>query len=324
MSRRRTPAPGRARWPHGDQLSGDTSGGHEPLGPQTSTGCDPATMRRHHGRSSVHDSPPDSRGSDSGGPSRNAGASPSWPRTSHCHALPTAPLYARCRSLPCPRRSVRYRDSRRLRGSRQSVLQSTAGRNTPMPGRDCSVTLGPREAHATSAPAPAHTVRARPGRRRRRTGWRASCGSLGSRRCDVGPHPTAGWQAVQCEESRLTRVLGVPLASEALSLGGHAFGNGISGLDYFAAHFNGRPASRTSGSDRWVPPTVSRLHHTPRVFHCLPSALRTRELTPPSANLRNFETKNLKIIAHAINVWQPPPDPMDIRWRIRRSQKTTP
>ena len=45
----------------------------------------------------------------------------------------------------------------------------------------------------TSAPAPAHTVLARPGRRRRRTGWRASCGSLGSRRCDVGPDPTAGW-----------------------------------------------------------------------------------------------------------------------------------
>ncbi len=167
LSRRRTPAPGRARWPHGDELSGDTSGGREAPGPQTSTGCDPATMRRHHGRSSVHDSPPDSRGSDSGGPWRNAGASPSWPRTSHCHALPTAPPYARCRSLPCPRRSVRCRDSRPLRGSRQSVLQSTAGRNTPMPGRDCSVTLGPRGAHATSAPAPAHTRRARPGRRRR-------------------------------------------------------------------------------------------------------------------------------------------------------------
>ena len=38
-----------------------------------------------------------------------------------------------------------------------------------------------------SAPAPAHTARARPGRRRRRTGWRASCGSLGSKRWDVGP-----------------------------------------------------------------------------------------------------------------------------------------
>ena len=48
------------------------------------------------------------------------------------------------------------------------------------------------------APAPAHTARARPGRRRRRTGWRASCGSLGSRRCDVGPHPTAGVPGVQC------------------------------------------------------------------------------------------------------------------------------
>ena len=29
------------------------------------------------------------------------------------------------------------------------------------------------------------------------------------------PDPTAGWLAVQCEELRLTRVRGVPFASEA-------------------------------------------------------------------------------------------------------------
>ena len=29
------------------------------------------------------------------------------------------------------------------------------------------------------------------------------------------PDPTAGWQAVQCEGLRLTRVRGVPLAGEA-------------------------------------------------------------------------------------------------------------
>jgi len=43
-----------------------------------------------------------------------------------------------------------------------------------------------------SAPAPAHTVRARPSRRRRRIEGGASCGSLVSKRCDVGPDPTAG------------------------------------------------------------------------------------------------------------------------------------
>ena len=32
-------------------------------------------------------------------------------------------------------------------------------------------------------------------------------------------HPTACWQGLQCESLRLTRVRGVPLASEALSLG---------------------------------------------------------------------------------------------------------
>ena len=33
------------------------------------------------------------------------------------------------------------------------------------------------------------------------------------------PDPTAGWQAVQCESLRLTRVHGVPLASEAAGVG---------------------------------------------------------------------------------------------------------
>ena len=47
------------------------------------------------------------------------------------------------------------------------------------------------------------------------------------------PGPTAGWQADQCEELRVTRVRGVPLAGAALGVGdlvgGHAGGAGVPG-----------------------------------------------------------------------------------------------
>ena len=39
---------------------------------------------------------------------------------------------------------------------------------------------------------------------------------LGHDDAGVDAHPTASWQGVQCGSSRLTRVRGVPLASEAL------------------------------------------------------------------------------------------------------------
>ena len=49
------------------------------------------------------------------------------------------------------------------------------------------------------------------------------------------PDPTAGWQGLQCESLRLTRVRGVPLASEALRFddlfGGHLGGDDVAVLD---------------------------------------------------------------------------------------------
>ena len=48
---------------------------------------------------------------------------------------------------------------------------------------------------------------------------------------DVMSHPTAGWQAVQCEDLRLTRVRGVKFAGEALGFsnlgGGHQACNSV-------------------------------------------------------------------------------------------------
>ena len=50
------------------------------------------------------------------------------------------------------------------------------------------------------------------------------------------PGPTAGWLAVQCDELRLTRMRGLPLASEALSLGdlfgGHLGSKAVAIRDY--------------------------------------------------------------------------------------------
>ena len=164
LSTRRRQAPGPGRRPHGDQWSGCTSGERQRRGPRTSTGSGPAAIRRRHGRLSAHDSPPDWPGSDSGGPWRNAGVSRQWRHTTRCHALPTAPRCARCRSPACSQTCVPYTGSRSPRGSRQSALQSTAGRNNPRPGRGCSAIRGPPEAPATSVPqrdsrSPADTLR---------------------------------------------------------------------------------------------------------------------------------------------------------------------
>ena len=58
------------------------------------------------------------------------------------------------------------------------------------------------------------------------------------------PDPTAGWQAIQCEELRLTRVRGVPLAGEALGFAeivrGHPACNLVATSDSVASRLTGR------------------------------------------------------------------------------------
>jgi hypothetical protein len=103
------------------------------------------------------------------------------PRGCTTCALAHGPAGRRCRCGTCPR-----------------------GRTAPQHHR-------PQHAPAANrfpafAPTPAHRRRARPGRRRQRTGWRASCGSLGSRRCDVGPRSYSWLVETVTKRNRSPRV----------------------------------------------------------------------------------------------------------------------